>query len=289
MNSRIRKAVFPVAGLGTRFLPATKAIPKEMLPVVDRPLIQYAVEEAVAAGIEQLVFITGHGKQAIPDHFGAASELEAALEAAGKIQELEQVRGIIPDGVTCTFLRQPQPLGLGHAILCAEPAIGDEPFAVLLADDLIDGENKSCLQQMLEVFHNEPCSIVAVEQVLPERLSRYGVISGTATEERLWTLDGIVEKPPAGEAPSDLGVVGRYILTKEIFRHLHELAPGAGGEIQLTDAIARQLEDETVRALQFEGTRHDCGNKLGYLQATVECALRRDDLGEEFSTWLKQR
>ena len=288
MVMRIRKAVFPVAGLGTRFLPATKAVPKEMLPIVDKPLIQYAVEEAVAAGIDQLVFITGRNKRSIPDHFDMAYELEAELEACGKSEQLEQVRKITPEGVTCIYLRQHQALGLGHAVLCAEPVVGDEPFAVILADDLIDGGDNPCLKQMAEVFERSGSGLIAVERVPPERISQYGVISGESCGERLWTLTGIVEKPPADEAPSDLGVVGRYILTAEIFGHLRRTTPGAGGEIQLTDAIALQLRGETVQAYRFEGTRYDCGSKLGYLQASVEYALRREGLGEEFREWLRR-
>ncbi|MDE0611779.1 MAG: UTP--glucose-1-phosphate uridylyltransferase GalU [Gammaproteobacteria bacterium] len=288
MATRIRKAVFPVAGLGTRFLPATKAVPKETLPIVDKPLIQYAVEEAVAAGIDQLIFITGRNKRSIPDHFDMAYELEAELEASGKTEQLEQVRKITPEGVSCVYLRQRQALGLGHAVLCAEPVVGDEPFAVILADDLIDGGDNPCLKQMIDVFQAFEAGVIAVEQVPPERISRYGVISGDSCGDRLWMLNGIVEKPPADEAPSDLGVVGRYILTPEIFDHLRETAAGAGGEIQLTDAIALQLQKETVQAYQFEGKRYDCGSKLGYLQASVEYALNREDLGEEFRAWLEQ-
>ena len=288
MSLRIRKAVFPVAGLGTRFLPATKAVPKEILPIVDKPLIQYAVEEAVAAGIDQLIFITGRNKRSIPDHFDMAYELEAELEACGKTEQLEQVQKITPEGVSCIYLRQRQALGLGHAVLCAEPVVGNEPFAVILADDLIDSGEDPCLKQMVRVFERSESSVIAVEQVPPERISRYGVISGNPCGERLWTLTGIVEKPPADEAPSDLGVVGRYILTPEIFSLLRETAPGAGGEIQLTDAIALQLRKETVQAYQFEGQRYDCGSKLGYLQASVEYALRREDLGKAFREWLQQ-
>ncbi len=288
MAMRIRKAVFPVAGLGTRFLPATKAVPKEALPIVDKPLIQYAVEEVVAAGIDQLIFITGRNKRSIPDHFDMAYELEAELEANGKTEQLEQVRRITPEGVTCVYLRQRQALGLGHAVLCAEPVVGDEPFAVILADDLIDGGDVSCLKQMVDVFERSGSGVIAVEQVPLEHISRYGVISGDPCGERLWTLTGIVEKPPADEAPSDLGVVGRYVFTPKIFEYLHETAPGAGGEIQLTDAIALQLQKEMIQAFQFEGKRYDCGSKLGYLQASVEYALRREDLGEEFREWLQQ-
>ena len=288
MTLRIRKAVFPVAGLGTRFLPATKAVPKETLPIVDKPLIQYAVEEAVAAGIDQLIFITGRNKRSIPDHFDMAYELEAELEASGKTEQLEQVRQITPEGVTCIYLRQRQALGLGHAVLCAAPVVGNEPFAVILADDLIDGGDNPCLKQMVDIFQASESSVIAVEQLPPENISNYGVISGDPCGERLWTLTGIVEKPSPDKAPSDLGVVGRYILTPEIFRHLRETPVGAGGEIQLTDAIALQLQEETVQAYQFKGKRYDCGNKLGYLKASVEYALRREDLGEDFRAWLRQ-
>ncbi len=287
MTPRVRKAVFPVAGLGTRFLPATKAMPKEMLPIVDKPLIQHAAEEAVAAGIEQLVFITGRNKRSIPDHFDMAYELESELEASGKTGQLEEARNILPEGVSCVYLRQRQALGLGHAVLRAEPVIGDEPFAVILADDLIDGGETPCLKQMVDAFHTLQTGMVAVERVPPERISRYGVISGKPRGERLWTLTGIVEKPPADKAPSDLGVVGRYILTPDIFERLRETAPGAGGEIQLTDALALQLrKGSALTAYQFVGKRYDCGSKLGYLQASVEYALRREDLGAEFGAWL---
>ena len=284
---RLRKAVFPVAGLGTRFLPATKATPKEMLPVVDRPLIQYAVEEAAAAGIELMVFVTGRGKDAIADHFDAAYELEAELEAAGKTAQLEEVRGILPAGVDCVYLRQPRALGLGHAVLCAEPVIGDEPFAVLLADDLIDANDAPCLAQMAGVWRETGGCVVAVEQVPPERISRYGVVAGEPAGERRWTVRQIVEKPPAAEAPSDLGVVGRYVLTPDIFARIRETARGAGGEIQLTDAIALQLDRGPVTAYRFAGRRYDCGSKLGFLQASVEYGLKRAGLGAELRAALK--
>ena len=286
-SPRLRKAVFPVAGLGTRFLPATKATPKEMLPIVDRPLIQYAVEEAAAAGIELMVFITGRGKRAIADHFDAAYELEAELEAAGKTAQLEEVRGILPAGVDCVYLRQPQALGLGHAVLCAEPVIGDEPFAVILADDLIDADGAPGLAQMAAVWRETGGSVLAVEQVPPERISRYGVVAGEPAGERRWNVRQIVEKPPAAEAPSDLGVVGRYILTPDIFARIRETASGAGGEIQLTDAIALQLEHGPVTAYRFEGRRYDCGSKLGFLQASVEYGLKRADLGADLRAALK--
>ncbi len=288
MSARIRKAVFPVAGLGTRFLPATKAVPKEALPIVDKPLIQYAVEEAAAAGIHQLIFITGRNKRSIPDHFDMAYELEAELEAAGKTEQLAQVRRITPEGITCIYLRQRKALGLGHAVLCAQPVVGGEPFAVVLADDLIDGGSDPCLAQMARVFDDTGSSVIAVEPVPPERISRYGVISGESCGERLWKLDSIVEKPLVEEAPSDLGVVGRYIFTPDIFDHLQNTAAGAGGEIQLTDAIAKQLRERTVLAYQFQGRRYDCGSKLGFLQATVEYALQREDIGAEFRELLRQ-
>ena len=286
-SPRLRKAVFPVAGLGTRFLPATKATPKEMLPIVDQPLIQYAVEEAAAAGVELMVFVTGRGKGAIADHFDAAYELEAELEAAGKTAQLEEVRGILPAGVACVYLRQPQALGLGHAVLCAEPVIGDEPFAVILADDLIDADDAPCLAQMADVWRETGGCVVAVEQVPPERISRYGVVAGEPAGERRWSVRQIVEKPPAAEAPSDLGVVGRYVLTPDIFARIRETARGAGGEIQLTDAIALQLDHGPVTAYRFEGRRYDCGSKLGFLQASVEYGLKRADLGAELRAALK--
>ncbi len=282
MSAPVRKAVFPVAGLGTRFLPATKAVPKEALPIVDTPLIQYAVEEALAAGIDQLIFITGRNKRAIPDHFDMSYELEAELEASGKTEQLEQIRQITPEGVNCIYLRQRKALGLGHAVLCAESVIGNEPFAVVLADDLINGGDDPCLSQMVRVHESTGSSIIAVEPAPPERISRYGVISGNYHGERLWTLDGIVEKPKAEDAPSDLGVVGRYVFTPQIFQHLHQTEPGAGGEIQLTDAVASQLKEETVYAYRFVGQRYDCGSKLGFLHATVDYALQREDIGAEF-------
>ncbi len=288
MTTRIRKAVFPVAGLGTRFLPATKAVPKETLPIVDKPLIQYAVEEASAAGIDQLIFITGRNKRAIPDHFDMAYELEMELETAGKTRELDVVRSITPPDTTCIYLRQRKALGLGHAVLCAKPIVGNEPFAVILADDLIDGGQDPCLAQMVRLFEERQASIIAVEPAPPERISRYGVISGQRENDRMWKLDGIVEKPPAQEAPSDLGVVGRYVFTPNIFAYLEQTPPGAGDEIQLTDAIARQLREQTVLAYQFEGRRYDCGSQLGFLQATVEYALQREDIGAEVRNMLRE-
>jgi len=289
MTKTIRKAVFPVAGMGTRFLPATKASPKEMLPVVDKPLIQYAVEEAVAAGIEDMIFVTGRNKRAIPDHFDTAYELEAELEARGKQDTLSMVRNIIPSHVTCIYVRQSMPLGLGHAVLCAQPIVGDEPFAVILADDLIDDRGRGAMAQMVEVFSENNCSVLGVERIPREESSSYGIISTPDTSGRLVPVQGIVEKPKPEDAPSDLGVVGRYILTSEIFHHLAQTGRGAGGEIQLTDGIARLLEHQKVMAYRFAGKRYDCGSKLGYLQATVDYALWHSELGKEFAAFLKQR
>ncbi|MBM3374155.1 MAG: UTP--glucose-1-phosphate uridylyltransferase GalU, partial [Betaproteobacteria bacterium] len=276
----VRKAVFPVAGLGTRFLPATKASPKEMLPIVDKPLIQYAVEEAVAAGVEELIFVTGRGKRAIEDHFDQAFELEHALQSGGRTALLEQVRGILPRNVSCIFVRQSEPLGLGHAVLCARPAVGNEPFAVLLADDLISAR-VPVLAQMERLHRREHCSVVAVARVPRAEISRYGVVALPRGAHAPHAITGIVEKPPAAEAPSTLGVVGRYILTPEIFDELAAATAGRGGEIQLTDAIARLLENQTVLAHEFEGRRYDCGSKLGYLEANVELGLRHPEIGRD--------
>lgn len=282
----IKKAVFPVAGLGTRFLPATKASPKEMLPVVDKPLVQYAVEEAISAGCEQMIFINGRSKQAIPDHFDKAYELENELEEKGKTKLLEIVRNIVPDHVSCIYLRQAEALGLGHAVLCARPVVGNDPFAVILADDLIDGGDKTCLQQMVEQYTRYGSSILGVEEVPIEETFKYGVIKSTALEERLSRVEEIVEKPAPDKAPSNLAVVGRYILTPHIFELLEKTQKGAGGEIQLTDAIADLLRDEQVLAYAFKGKRYDCGSKLGYLQATVEYALKHPELKDDFRAYL---
>ena len=288
MTKSIRKAVFPVAGLGTRFLPATKASPKEMLPVVDKPLIQYAVEEAVAAGVEVMVFITGRNKNSISNHFDTAYELEMELEQRDKQEMLEIVRGIIPSHVTCVFIRQAMALGLGHAVLCAQPVVGDEPFAVILADDLID-DDPGCLSQMVDVFAENGCSILGTEMVAPEETGSYGIVDTGGDESGLAKVSAIVEKPKPKDAPSNQAVVGRYILTSQIFHHLSQTGRGAGGEIQLTDAIARLMEEEPVMAYQFRGARYDCGSKIGYLQATVDYALKHQHLGEEFDAWLKER
>jgi len=282
----IRKAVFPVAGLGTRFLPATKANPKEMLPIVDKPLIQFAAEEAVAAGIDVLIFIIGRNKSSIPDHFDKAFELEANLEAGRKQDMLNIVRNILPPHVDCVYIRQAEALGLGHAVLCAQSVVGDEPFAVLLADDLIDSGDRSCLSQMVDIYAQHHCSILGIEQVPPNTVNRYGIISSSPIASNLSKVNAIVEKPPIDKAPSNLAVVGRYILTPRIFKLLEKTERGAGNEIQLTDAIAKLLQDETVLGYEFDGKRFDCGSKSGYLQATVELALQHPELKQEFEAYL---
>ena len=285
--SRIRTAVFPVAGRGTRFLPATKASPKEMLPIVDKPLIQYAAEEALAAGADKLVFITGYAKRAIEDHFDTDLELEQELQAQGKRELLDAVRGIVPSYASCIYIRQPAPLGLGHAVLCARPVVGDEPFFIHLADDLIDAE-EPCLQQMARVFEEQQASVLGVQVVDPGETDRYGIVAVQPLTERVSRVDRIVEKPRPEEAPSTLAVVGRYLLTPGVFERLANTGRGAGGEIQLTDGIAALLHDETVLAYAFRGRRYDCGSKLGYLEATVEFALKHANLGEQFAAYLEQ-
>lgn len=287
---KIRKAVFPVAGLGSRFLPATKAQPKEMLPVVDKPLIQYAVEEAVAAGITDLVFITGRNKRAIEDHFDTAYELENELEAAGKSALLNLVRNAIPKNINCIYIRQSAPLGLGHAVLCARPVIGNEPFAVLLADDLMDVETGQIpvLAQMTAVYENEGSSLLAVQEVPRSETSQYGIVSATPYKTALARVESIVEKPAPNVAPSTLAVVGRYVLSNKIFDCLEGLGKGAGGEIQLTDGIAALMQHEPVLAYQYAGRRFDCGSKLGYLQATVAMGLKHPDMGKAFAEYLEQ-
>ena len=284
----ITKAVFPVAGLGTRFLPATKASPKEMLPVVDKPLIQYAAEEAIAAGATELIFITGRNKRSIEDHFDDASELEAALETSGKKQILELLRGILPSHVSCIYIRQPKALGLGHAVLCAKPVVGDAPFSVILADDLIDAQ-KPAMLQMAEVFAHKHCSILGVEDVLPSETASYGIVDAFKIEENLLQLNSIVEKPKPADAPSNLAVVGRYILTPTIFSCLEKVKPGKGGEIQLTDGIADLLKLEKVLAYRFAGTRFDCGSKLGFMKANVEYALKHPEIATDFAQYLQDR
>ena len=278
MTNRVRKAVFPVAGLGTRFLPATKAVAKEMLPVIDKPLIQYAVEEAVAAGIDHLVFVTGHTKKAIEDHFDRSAELEATLEAQGRTELLARVRSVLPGHVTCMYIRQPAPLGLGHAVLCARPAAGDEPFAILLPDDLIDCDGPGCTEQMVRRFESTGHGLVAVQTVPREETGRYGIVRPAAPGASGGPIDAIVEKPAPDRAPSTLGVVGRYVMSPRLFDALEDTPPGAGGEIQLTDAIAALLGQETISAFPFEGTRFDCGSKGGFLAANVALALRHPEL-----------
>jgi UTP--glucose-1-phosphate uridylyltransferase len=289
VKRQVRKAVFPVAGLGTRFLPATKASPKEMLPIVDKPLIQYGVEEAVAAGVDTLVFIIGRTKNAIADHFDKAYELEVELEMRGKTDLLEVVRKIVPAGVECVYVRQAEALGLGHAVLCARPVVGDEPFAVILADDLIeeDARESGALSQMARHFNKYQCSILGVERVPKEETHKYGIVHPLPFATRISNVDGIVEKPKPENAPSNLAVVGRYILTPRIFDLLQTIPRGAGNEIQLTDGIAALLSEEQVLAYEFSGRRHDCGSKLGYLIATVEYGLHHPELGERFQSYLQ--
>jgi UTP--glucose-1-phosphate uridylyltransferase len=287
MSSNLKVAVFPVAGLGTRFLPATKAQPKEMLPVVDKPLIQYAVEEAYAAGIRHMVFITGRSKRAIEDHFDTAYELENELEAAGKQSLLELLRSVRMDDMHFSYVRQHRMLGLGHAVLCAEHVVGSKPFAVLLADDLMVG-TPPVLSQMSEQFARLGRSVLAVQEVPREHTRRYGIVAGKPLEERITQIERIVEKPAPEDAPSRIGVAGRYILTPSIFNHLRQLGSGAGGEIQLTDGIARLMADEAVYAYQYQGKRYDCGSKEGFLEATVELALQHPEIGRSFRDYLKQ-
>ncbi len=284
-SKQIRTVVFPVAGRGTRFLPATKASPKEMLPIVDKPLIQYAAEEALAAGARKLVFITGSSKRAIEDHFDTDNELEKALEAQGKTDLLQALREIVPSWASCIYIRQPSPLGLGHAVWCAKPVVGDEPFFVHLADDLI-ASTTPCLRQMAEMHAIHGGSVLGVETVPREETDKYGIVSTVDRAGRVSRVKQIVEKPRPQDAPSNLAVVGRYVLSPTIFERLERIERGAGGEIQLTDAIADLLTDEPVYAYEFEGKRYDCGSKLGYLQATVEFALEHESLGGKFSDYL---
>lgn len=287
---KIKKAVFPVAGLGSRFLPATKAQPKEMLPIVDKPLIQYAVEEAVATGITELVFITGRNKRAIEDHFDTAYELESELEAADKQQLLQLVRNVIPKHVNCIYIRQSAPLGLGHAVLCARPVVGDEPFAVLLADDFMDTADgvKPVLAQMADVYAQEGSSILAVQDVPRAATRQYGIVSTSAYQPDLEQVHGIVEKPQPEVAPSTLAVVGRYVLNGRIFSYLENIGKGAGGEIQLTDGIAALMKDERVLAYRYNGTRYDCGSKLGYLKAMTAMGLKHLETGEDYRQFLSE-
>ena len=283
---KITKAVFPVAGFGTRFLPATKASPKEMLPIVDKPLIQYAAEEAIAAGATELIFITGKNKRSIEDHFDVAGELEAQLEASGKHKMLNTLRDILPSHVSCIFIRQPKALGLGHAVLCAKPVVGNEPFSVILADDLIDGE-VSAVKQMTGVYAAKGGSVLGVEDVPASATASYGIVDAETIEKDLLKVNSIVEKPQPEDAPSNLGVVGRYIFTPKIFDCLEKVKPGMGGEIQLTDGISDLMKLEHVYAYRFHGKRFDCGSKLGFMQANVELALKHPELQADFAKYLK--
>lgn len=288
-STRIRKAVFPVAGFGTRFLPATKAQPKEMLPVVDKPLIQYAVEEAYAAGIRDMIFVTGRNKRAIEDHYDTAYELEAQLEASGKDALLKIARSVAPDDMTCSYVRQPRMLGLGHAVLCAEHLVGDQPFAVLLADDLMVGprDGEGVLAQMVRNYNNLGGSVLAVQEVPQDQVKRYGIVAGDAMGNDLTKVSAMVEKPSPEKAPSRLAVAGRYILTPGVFDEIRNQPKGAGGEIQLTDGIASLLKKESVYAYAYKGTRYDCGAKEGFLQATVELALAHAEVGDSFRDYLR--
>ena len=287
---KVTKAVFPVAGLGSRFLPATKAQPKEMLPIVDKPLIQYAVEEAVAAGITELIFVTGRNKRAIEDHFDKAYELEIELEAAGKHRLLDEVQGILPKNVSCIFIRQGEPLGLGHAVLCARPVVGDEPFAVILADDLMDAKpgGPGVMAQMLEVYAQEGTNLLGVQNVPRAETNKYGIVSISPYKAKLERVTGIVEKPAPQAAPSTVAVVGRYVLNASIFKYLEGLGKGAGGEIQLTDGISALLKTEPVMAYHYAARRYDCGSKLGYLKATVVLGLKHPEVGPEFSDFIDE-
>ena len=287
MKARLTKAVFPVAGLGSRFLPATKASPKEMMPIVDKPLIQYAVEEAAASGITDMIFITGRNKRAIEDHFDKAYEVESELAVRGKAELLGLVQSIIPRGINCIYIRQAEALGLGHAVLCARPVVNDEPFAVILADDLIDAR-PPVVGQMTDMFDRHGCSVLGVEEIPREHTRQYGIVSFESAAGGVERITEIVEKPEPAAAPSNLAVVGRYVLTPRIFHHLERVTPGAGGEIQLTDAIATLLAEEQVLACRFLGTRYDCGTKLGYLQAMVAFGRKHPEVGPSFEAYLRE-
>ena len=289
MHKRVTTAVFPVAGMGTRFLPVTKSSPKEMLPIVDKPLIQYVVEEAVAAGINQLVLVTSYSKRAVEDYFDSNFELEKRLEEKGDHELLELVRNIVPKDVSIVYVRQRDPLGLGHAVLCAKKVVGDQPFAVLLADDIIDCGSNYCLEQMVESYNQTGASVIAVEEIPLTETKKYGIVSLAKNPAIPNQIDGIIEKPDSAQAPSNLGVIGRYILSPRIFDLLETTQQGVGGEIQLTDAIAKLLKEEPVTAFSFEGHRYDCGTKLGFLEATISYALKRPDLGEDFRRFLKAK
>lgn len=285
MNKKIKKAVIPAAGLGTRFLPATKAQPKEMLPIVDKPTIQYIIEEAVASGIEEILIITGRNKNCIEDHFDKSVELELELEKSGKQEMLKLVREI-SDMVDIHYIRQKEPRGLGHAISCAKTFVGNEPFAVLLGDDLVYNEEKPCLKQLMDCYNEYNTSILGVQTVDAKDVDKYGIIKGIHIEGRVHKVRGLIEKPAIEEAPSNIAILGRYIITPQIFKILEETKPGRGGEIQLTDALSKLIDEEAIYAYEFEGTRYDVGDKLGFLKATVEYALRREDLRDEFIEYL---
>jgi UTP--glucose-1-phosphate uridylyltransferase len=288
MDAKLRKAVFPVAGLGSRFLPVTKASPKEMLPIVDKPLIQYAVEEAAAAGITDMIFVTGRNKRAIEDHFDKAYEVETELERKGKDALVDMVRSVLPENVRCMYIRQAEPLGLGHAVLCAQPIVGNEPFAVLLADDLMDSKPPA-MARMAEVFAREQASLLGVEEVPRDQTQSYGIVTIDEMKGDLARVHSIVEKPRPADAPSNLAVIGRYVLTPRIFDLLAQVTPGAGGEIQLTDGISALLRHERVLALRLPGRRYDCGSKLGYLQASVDFGVRHPEVGAALKRFLEQR
>ena len=285
MSKKIRKAIIPAAGLGTRFLPATKAQPKEMLPIVDKPTIQYIIEEAVASGIEEILIITGRSKKCIEDHFDKSVELELELEKSGKEQMLKMVREI-SDMVDIHFIRQKEPRGLGHAISCAKTFVGNEPFAVLLGDDIVYNEGKPCLKQLIDCYDEYKTSVLGVQTVEAKDVNKYGIVNGIHIEDRVYKVKGLVEKPAVEEAPSNVAILGRYIITPRIFKILEETKPGKGGEIQLTDALLKLIDEEAMYAYDFEGTRYDVGDKLGFLKATVEYALRREDLRDGFIEYL---
>ena len=285
MSKKIRKAIIPAAGLGTRFLPATKAQPKEMLPIVDKPTIQYIIEEAVASGIEEILIITGRSKKCIEDHFDKSVELELELEKSGKEEMLKMVREI-SDMVDIHFIRQKEPRGLGHAISCAKTFVGNEPFAVLLGDDIVYNEGKPCLKQLIDCYDEYKTSVLGVQTVEAKDVNKYGIVNGIHIEDRVYKVKGLVEKPPVEEAPSNVAILGRYIITPQIFKILEETKPGKGGEIQLTDALLKLIDEEAMYAYDFEGTRYDVGDKLGFLKATVEYALRREDLRDGFIQYL---
>ncbi len=290
MKKKVTKAVFPVAGFGSRFLPATKAQPKEMLPIVDKPLIQYAVEEAVSAGITDMIFITGRNKRAIEDHFDKAYELESELQMAGKVALLKQIQGVLPSHINCVYIRQQNMLGLGHAVLCAKPVVGNDPFAVILADDFMDVKEgqPSVMKQMVDVYEREEKSLLAVLRVPKEHTRQYGIVASSPYMQSLEFVNKIVEKPLPEEAPSNMAVVGRYILNASIFDHLAKLGKGAGGEIQLTDGIAALMKEEQVLAYRYIGRRYDCGSKIGYLQATVAMGLKHAEVKDEFNKYIRE-